>query len=199
MTIVGLHVPDLSCLPDGRGFLLVELGGETKEEADARTRADGRPAQGHGAPKDMKLYDDPPRRSTSGRCARPASARPPSSRQARHLRGLGGLGGAARAPRRYLRDCARSPAGTVRERAATATTARAASTLAGTSTSRARRDRDLRRFLDEASDLVLSHGGSISASTATASRRPSCCRRCSATSSSAPSASSSRSGTRTGR
>jgi hypothetical protein len=35
MTITGLHKEDLSMLPDGRGYLLIEFGGDTKEEADA--------------------------------------------------------------------------------------------------------------------------------------------------------------------
>ena len=69
------------CCPDGRGWLLVELGGDTKEEADekahdlmATLKTDGVP------PSDMKLYDDPRAGAArSGRCARPASARPPSS------------------------------------------------------------------------------------------------------------------------
>jgi FAD/FMN-containing dehydrogenase len=36
MTQLGLHLPDLSALPDGHGWLLVEFGGETKEEADGK-------------------------------------------------------------------------------------------------------------------------------------------------------------------
>ncbi len=60
MTLVGLHDEELTLLPEGRGWLLVEFGGETKEEADARAHdcmADLK--NGAGAPKDMKLYDDP--------------------------------------------------------------------------------------------------------------------------------------------
>ena len=56
------HPPTTSArlLPDGKGWLLVEFGGETKDEADEKARAlmrdlekDGRPPSG------MKLYDDP--------------------------------------------------------------------------------------------------------------------------------------------
>ena len=84
--------------------------------------------------------------------------------QAGHLRGLGGLGRAARARRRLP---ARAPqAGrhaTATRARCTGTTARAASTRAGTSTSsRADGIRTFRRFLDEATDLVLSIGGSLS-------------------------------------
>jgi FAD/FMN-containing dehydrogenase len=47
-------------LPDGRGWLLVEFGGETKEESDARARdCMDVLKKGAGAPVDMKLYDDP--------------------------------------------------------------------------------------------------------------------------------------------
>src|SRR5437588_6984648 len=35
MTLVGQHEDDLSLLPQGRGWLLVEFGGESKDEADA--------------------------------------------------------------------------------------------------------------------------------------------------------------------
>jgi FAD/FMN-containing dehydrogenase/Fe-S oxidoreductase len=61
MTMLGRHKEDLSKLPEGRGWLLVELGGETKEEADEKARAlmaDLKKAK--QPPKGMKLYDDPP-------------------------------------------------------------------------------------------------------------------------------------------
>jgi FAD/FMN-containing dehydrogenase/Fe-S oxidoreductase len=61
MTLVGIHKEELSLLPEGRGFLIVEFGGETKEEADDRARAlmaDLEKDTRHG-PKGMKLYDDP--------------------------------------------------------------------------------------------------------------------------------------------
>ncbi len=60
LTLLGIHDRDRSMLPDGRGWLLVEFGGETKDESDAKARAlmqdlekDGQPPSG------MKLYDDP--------------------------------------------------------------------------------------------------------------------------------------------
>ncbi|HEU5234200.1 MAG TPA: FAD-linked oxidase C-terminal domain-containing protein [Terriglobales bacterium] len=54
----GLHVEDLALLPDGKGFLLVEFGGENKEESDMKARAMmARLKAGANAPK-MKLYDD---------------------------------------------------------------------------------------------------------------------------------------------
>src|SRR5205807_8080289 len=60
MTLLGIHRQERSMLPDGGGWLLVEFGGDTKAEADAKARAlmadleeDGHPPSG------MKLYDDP--------------------------------------------------------------------------------------------------------------------------------------------
>jgi FAD/FMN-containing dehydrogenase/Fe-S oxidoreductase len=60
MTLLGIHRHERSQLPDGKGWLLVEFGGETKQESDEKARAlmrdlerDGRP------PSSLKLYDDP--------------------------------------------------------------------------------------------------------------------------------------------
>ena len=48
-------------LPEGRGWLLVEFGGETKDEADEKARKlMAELKKGKGAPTGMKLYDDPP-------------------------------------------------------------------------------------------------------------------------------------------
>src|SRR5437763_3619010 len=61
MTMLGKHKEDLSLLPDGRGWLLAEFGGETKDEADEKARAlmqDLTP--GKDGLTGMKLYDDPP-------------------------------------------------------------------------------------------------------------------------------------------
>ena len=65
------------CCPTGDGWLLVEFGGETKDEADDKARdADGRRSQQAQSRPAMKLYDDPRRGAASGRCASRASARP---------------------------------------------------------------------------------------------------------------------------
>jgi FAD/FMN-containing dehydrogenase len=55
----GLHTKDLTLLPDGKGWLLVEFGGESKEDADdqARKMIDAIRRQPN-APS-IKLYDDP--------------------------------------------------------------------------------------------------------------------------------------------
>jgi FAD/FMN-containing dehydrogenase/Fe-S oxidoreductase len=59
----GLHVKDLSLLPDGHGWLLVEFGGQTQDEANAEGQKliD---ALGRGSsPPSMKLYDNPEEQS----------------------------------------------------------------------------------------------------------------------------------------
>jgi FAD/FMN-containing dehydrogenase/Fe-S oxidoreductase len=53
-----LHMRDLRLLPEGKGFLLVEFGGENKEEADAKAmKMMARLKTKPNAPS-MKLYDD---------------------------------------------------------------------------------------------------------------------------------------------
>jgi FAD/FMN-containing dehydrogenase/Fe-S oxidoreductase len=59
MTMLGKHKEDLSMLPDGRGWLLVEFGGATKDESDERARKLMADLENKG-PTGMKLYDDPP-------------------------------------------------------------------------------------------------------------------------------------------
>jgi FAD/FMN-containing dehydrogenase/Fe-S oxidoreductase len=61
MTLVGIHDQDLSLLPEGRGWLVVEFGGDTKDEADDKGRAlvaDLERDHEHG-PTGVRLYDDP--------------------------------------------------------------------------------------------------------------------------------------------
>jgi FAD/FMN-containing dehydrogenase/Fe-S oxidoreductase len=60
MTLLGKHVHELSLLPDGNGWLVIEVGGDSKREADDRGReiiAALEKAQ--GGLKGTKLYDDP--------------------------------------------------------------------------------------------------------------------------------------------
>jgi FAD/FMN-containing dehydrogenase/Fe-S oxidoreductase len=60
MTLLGKHVHDLSLLPDGRGWLVIEVGGESKADANARGHeivAALEKAQ--GGLRGAKLYDDP--------------------------------------------------------------------------------------------------------------------------------------------
>ena len=58
MRLVGLHDEDISLLPEGRGYLLVEFGGETKEEADEKAHNLMAEAQKHKGIRGLKLYDD---------------------------------------------------------------------------------------------------------------------------------------------
>lgn len=60
----GLHPQDVALLPPGGGWLLVELGGETKEEADERARGLMQALKGKGSPPSMKLFDDPKQEQT---------------------------------------------------------------------------------------------------------------------------------------
>ncbi len=53
-----LHTEDMQLLPKGGGWLLVEFGGATKEEADAKASACMEKAALHKEPPSMKLYDD---------------------------------------------------------------------------------------------------------------------------------------------
>ena len=58
MKMKGLHPEDLPLLPDGGGWLLVEFGGETKEDADAQAHTlMAALKKGKQAPS-MKLFDD---------------------------------------------------------------------------------------------------------------------------------------------
>ncbi len=60
MTLVGKHEKDLSLLPEGRGWLLIETGGQTKDEADDEARKIMRTLdRAGGGLRGLKLYDDP--------------------------------------------------------------------------------------------------------------------------------------------
>jgi FAD/FMN-containing dehydrogenase/Fe-S oxidoreductase len=165
MKVVGIHDEYLSELPDGKGFLLVEFGGETKDEADERARKlMAQLKKGSGAPKDMKLYDDKEqeahvwevREAGLGATAfipgKPDtyegwedSAVPPE-RLSHYLRGLRKLAGKygyeSALYGHYGNGCVH---------------ARWNFDLASS-----QGIREFRSFLDEAADLVLEHGGSIS-------------------------------------
>jgi FAD/FMN-containing dehydrogenase/Fe-S oxidoreductase len=60
MTLLGIHQHERSQLPEGGGWLFVEFGGDTKDEADAKAHALMRDLEKDGVePTGMKLYDDP--------------------------------------------------------------------------------------------------------------------------------------------
>ncbi len=54
-----LHPRNVKLLPAGRGWLLVELGGDTREEAGGRARRLMEALQGKADAPSMKLFDDP--------------------------------------------------------------------------------------------------------------------------------------------
>jgi FAD/FMN-containing dehydrogenase/Fe-S oxidoreductase len=55
----GLHPHNVALLPEGGGWLLVEFGGATKPEADARARALIEELQKQRTAPNMRLFDDP--------------------------------------------------------------------------------------------------------------------------------------------
>jgi Fe-S oxidoreductase len=55
-----IHPRDVRLLPEGRGWLLVEFGGNSKQEADDRARACMEALRKHPHPPSMKLFDNPP-------------------------------------------------------------------------------------------------------------------------------------------
>jgi FAD/FMN-containing dehydrogenase/Fe-S oxidoreductase len=59
MTKKGLHKKDLSSLPDGKGWLLVQLPGDTEQEADSRARELIDRLKAKPNAPSMKLYDKP--------------------------------------------------------------------------------------------------------------------------------------------
>lgn len=54
-----LHIKDLKLLPEGKGWLLVEFGAETKEEADEQAHRLMAALRKDANSPSMKLYDDP--------------------------------------------------------------------------------------------------------------------------------------------
>src|SRR5207248_9322348 len=165
MKSVGIHDEYLTMLPDGHGFLLVEFGGETKDEADAKARdLMAQLKKGAGAPTDMKLYDDKEQEAhvwqvrEAGLGATAFIPGKPDTYE--------GWEDSAVPPERlgrYLRDI-RSLAGKYGYESALYG-------HYGNGCIHPRRNFDLtsepgirafRSFLDEAAELVVSHGGSIS-------------------------------------
>src|SRR5436190_8954087 len=60
MKAVGLHPEDVDLVPEGQGWLVVEFGGDTKEEADAKAHdLIAELKKGENPPEGIKLYDDP--------------------------------------------------------------------------------------------------------------------------------------------
>ena len=159
-----LHPEDLTMLPEGRGFLMVEFGGQTREEADAQARSMIETLKrGPDAPS-VKLFDNPT-----------------ETRKLWEIREAG-LGATARIPGKPdawegWEDAAVPPdhlGGYLREFRALLDRYHYDTSLYGhfgDGCVHCRIDFDLRsrpgietwrRFLDDAADLVVRHGGSIS-------------------------------------
>ena len=58
MKRAGIHTKHLSLLPEGKGWLLVEFGGDSRAESDDRARALMSELSARGTPPSMKLFDD---------------------------------------------------------------------------------------------------------------------------------------------
>jgi FAD/FMN-containing dehydrogenase/Fe-S oxidoreductase len=60
MKAVGMHPQDVELMPEGQGWLVVEFGGEDKDEADAKAHDLIRELKkGSNPPEGIKLFDDP--------------------------------------------------------------------------------------------------------------------------------------------
>ncbi len=59
MNLKGLHPDAVKLLPDGHGWLLVEFGGQDKNEADGKAKALMDELNQRDNPPSMKLFDDP--------------------------------------------------------------------------------------------------------------------------------------------
>jgi len=60
MKAVGMHPQDVELVPEGQGWLVVEFGGDTKDEADAKAHdLIAELKKGDNPPEGIKLYDDP--------------------------------------------------------------------------------------------------------------------------------------------
>lgn len=55
----GLHPKDVKMLPDGKGWLLCEFGGDTKDESDAKARKMVADLEQNDPKPSSKLFDDP--------------------------------------------------------------------------------------------------------------------------------------------
>jgi len=55
----GMHESEIPLLPDGDGWLMVDFGGQTREESDARAREVMEALERDETPPRMRLFDDP--------------------------------------------------------------------------------------------------------------------------------------------
>ena len=101
MKKTGLHPEDIQLLPDGKGWLMAEFGGDSKEDSDAKARAVMAALKSKPDAPTMKLFDDMEEESKVWEVRESglgATAFVPGMQ--RHLAGLGGFGRAAGQGRR---------------------------------------------------------------------------------------------------
>ena len=103
---LGIHEEELRMLPDGRGWLMAEFGGDDKTESDDKARTfldDMRRASG---PRRGSVVRRPRRREKylGGSASPGLGATALRARQGRHLRGLGGSAVPPEPLAPYLRD-----------------------------------------------------------------------------------------------
>ncbi|HET6910247.1 MAG TPA: FAD-linked oxidase C-terminal domain-containing protein [Mycobacteriales bacterium] len=164
MRRLGKNAHELTALPEGRNFLLVEFGGDDKEEADAKARECMARLEADLDTPHMKLFDDPSQERVLWEVREGglgAEAQVPG-------RGLAwpGWEDSAVAPDKlgdYLRDLKKlykehgydaAMYGHFGDGCIHSTIPFDLTTAEGL--------RDYRKFLEEASDLVVSYGGSLS-------------------------------------
>ena len=160
----GLHLPGLEMLPEGNGWLLAEFGGESRQEADDRARAAMEALSRSPNPPAMTLFDTPQRQKAIWEVresALGASALLPDGSHAWE-----GWEDAAVAPERlggYLRDQAQL----VHKYGYRATQyghfgQGCVHLRINFDLETAEGVRQFRSFIEEAADLVVSYGGSLS-------------------------------------
>jgi len=201
MKVKKLHPENLQLLPTGDGWLLVEFGGESKEDADAKAERLMQDLRKANTVPAMKLFDDPNeehivwkiRESGLG-----ATARVPGEQETWE-----GWEDAAVPPEHvgnYLRDF-RKLLDRYRYRGALYGHIGQACVHTRINFDLVTADgvRRFRSFIEEASDLVLHYGGSFSESMAMGNRELNSFQRCLGRSSSKPFANSKRFGILSGR
>src|SRR5207302_1322478 len=115
MKAKGVHTGELGLLPEGGGWLLVEFGADTEEEADELARSLMAHLDKSGDAPAMKLYEDPAEERTVWEMRQAASAatdpswrRPPTSWPTTAVRCRASTATASPAPSSCPRSTARS-------------------------------------------------------------------------------------------
>ena len=131
----GMHPAELSVLPEGNGWLIVQLGGDDQDEADARAHDLLDAVARTDDPPSMKLIDDPAEEAKVW-AVRESGLGPPPGCRANATAGPAGRTRPSPPTRsgRTSGTCASCTTGTATTPRCTGTSARAASTAGSTST-----------------------------------------------------------------